>query len=158
MQLHLLFSNNKKITMTERQQKAPKAPFIKYYPHLSCMFDASEIIFILHMLDIAYIRSKGYNTVWSKGHLMKRMNIRLRTFDRCVKRMVEMELLDRLPQDGMYDYLWNTALYNRLLRIMSATRDIDRLREFCRKIFVEQKRSIQSVSEEEIESLGNEGC
>lgn len=142
--------------MTERLQKAPQTPFIKYYPHLSCMFDASEIVFILHMLDIAYIRSKGYNTVWSKGHLMNRMNIRLRTFDRCVKRMVELGLLDRLPQDGMYDYLWNMPLYNHLLRIMSATRDINRLREFCRKTFVEQKRSIQSVLEDEIRLLGNE--
>lgn len=143
--------------MTERLQKAPQTPFIKYYPHLSCMFDASEIVFILHMLDIAYIRSKGYNTVWSKGHLMNRMNIRLRTFDRCVKRMVELGLLDRLPQDGMYDYLWNMPLYNHLLRIMSATRDINRLREFCRKTFVEQKRSIQSVLEDEIKLLENEG-
>lgn len=143
--------------MAKKQQKIPQTSFIKYYPCLSCMFDASEIVFILHMLDIAYIRSKGYNTVWSKGHLMKRMNIRLRTFDRCVKRMIELGLLDRLPQDGMYDYLWNMDLYNRLLRIMSATRDINRLREFCRKIFLEQKRSIQSVSEDEIELLGNEG-
>lgn len=141
--------------MTEEQQKIPQTPFVKYYPTLSCMFDASESIFILHMLDIAYMRSKGYNTVWSKGHLMKRMNIRLRTFDRCVKRMTDLGLLDRLPQDGMYDYLWNMSLYNRLLRIMSATRDVNRLSEFCRKTFVLQKRSIQSVSEEEIESLGN---
>lgn len=142
--------------MTKKQQKPPQKPFIKYDPHLSCMFDASETVFILHMLDIAYIRSKGYNTVWSKGYLMKRMNIRLRTFDRCVKRMAELGLLDRLPQDGMYDYLWNMTLYDRLLRIMSATRDINRLREFCRKIFIEQKRSIQSISEDEIKSLGSE--
>ena len=157
MQLHLLFFSTTKMIMTEKQQKTPQTPFIKCYPRLSCMFDASEIVFILHMLDIAYIRSKGYNTVWSKGHLMKRMNIRLRTFDRCVKRMTELGLLDRLPQDGMYDYLWNMALYNRLLRIISATHDINRLREFCQKTFIEQKRNIQSVSEDEIKLLGNEG-
>jgi len=142
--------------MTDKLQKSPQPSFVKYYPSLSCMFDASEVVFILHMVDIAYLRSKGFNTVWSKGYLMKRMNIRLRIFDRCVKRMTGLGLLNRLPQDGMYDYLWNMTLYNRLLRIMTATRDTNRIKEFCRKAFVEQKRSIQSISEDEIEALGNE--
>lgn len=142
--------------MADKHQKSPQNPFVKYYPNLSCMFDASEVVFILHMVDIAYLRSKGFNTVWSKGYLMKRMNIRLRTFDRCVKRMTELGLLNRLSQDGMYDYLWNMTLYNRLLQIMTATHDTNRIRVFCMKTFVEQKRSIQSISEEEIEALGNE--
>lgn len=111
----------------------------------------------MHMVHIAYMRSKGYNTVWSKAHLMERMNIRLRTFDRCVRRMTGMKLLDRMPQEGMYDYLWNMGRYNRLLQIISATNDINRLREFCRKAFVEQKRDILSISDTEIKMLGKEG-
>lgn len=143
--------------MSEKQQRNPQFAFVKCNLNLSCIFDASEILFIMHMVHIAYMRSKGYNTVWSKAHLMERMNIRLRTFDRCVKRMTGMKLLDRMPQEGMYDYLWNMGRYNRLLQIISATNDINRLREFCRKAFVEQKRDILSISDTEIKMLGKEG-
>lgn len=143
--------------MSEKQQRNPQFAFVKCNLNLSCIFDASEILFIMHMVHIAYMRSKGYNTVWSKAHLMERMNIRLRTFDRCVKRMTGMKLLDRMPQEGMYDYLWNMGRYNRLLQIISATNDINRLREFCRKAFVEQKRDILSISDTEIKRLGKEG-
>lgn len=139
--------------MTEKKQKNSQATFVKCFLNLSCMFDASEILFIMHMLDIAYIRSKGYNTVWSKSYLMKRMNIRLRTFDRCVKRMTQLGLLDRLPKAGMYDYVWNMPTYNHLLRIISTTRDTERLREFCREAFTLQKRSILAVSPDEIEEI-----
>lgn len=143
--------------MSEKQQRNPQFAFVKCNLNLSCIFDASEILFIMHMVHIAYMRSKGYNTVWSKAHLMERMNIRLRTFDRCVRRMTGMKLLDRMPQEGMYDYLWNMGRYNRLLQIISATNDINRLREFCRKAFVEQKRDILSISDTEIKRLGKEG-
>lgn len=143
--------------MPEKQQRNPQFAFVKCNLNLSCIFDASEILFIMHMVHIAYMRSKGYNTVWSKAHLMERMNIRLRTFDRCVRRMTGMKLLDRMPQEGMYDYLWNMGRYNRLLQIISATNDINRLREFCRKAFVEQKRDILSISDTEIKMLGKEG-
>lgn len=143
--------------MSEKQQRDPQFAFVKCNLNLSCIFDASEILFIMHMVHIAYMRSKGYNTVWSKAHLMERMNIRLRTFDRCVRRMTGMKLLDRMPQEGMYDYLWNMGRYNRLLQIISATNDINRLREFCRKAFVEQKRDILSISDTEIKRLGKEG-
>lgn len=143
--------------MSEKQQRNPQFAFVKCNLNLSCIFDASEILFIMHMVHIAYMRSKGYNTVWSKAHLMERMNIRLRTFDRCVRRMTGMKLLDRMPQEGMYDYLWNMGRYNRLLQIISATNDINRLREFCRKAFVEQKRDILSISDTEIKMLGKEG-
>lgn len=143
--------------MSEKQQWDRQFAFVKCHLNLSCMFDASEMIFIMHMVHISYLRSKGYNTVWSKAHLMQRMNIRLRTFDRCVKRMEGLRLLDRLPQEGMYDYLWNMERYNRLLRIVSVTNDINRLGEFCRKNFVERKRDILSISDTEIGLLGKEG-
>lgn len=138
-------------------EKNPQFAFVKCNLNLSCMFDANEIIFIMHMVDIAYLRSKGYNTVWSKKHLMLRMNIRLRVFDRCIKRMIELKLLERKLQDGMYDYIWDMELYNRLLQIVSGTNDINRLKSFCEKVFIDQKRTIQSVSDEEIKRLGKEG-
>lgn len=140
--------------MSEKKQGNSQFAFVKCNLNLCCMFDANEIIFIMHMVNIAYLRAEGYNTVWSKRYLMQRMNIRLRTFDRCVKRMTELKLLDRMPQEGMYDYLWNMPLYDRLLKIISATKDINRLREFCRTTFIEQKKSIQSISDDEIRSLG----
>lgn len=143
--------------MSEKQQRNPQFAFVKCNLNLSCMFDASEVIFIMHMINIAYLRSKGYNTIWSKAHLMQRMNLRLRTFNRCVERMTELKLLDRMPQEGMYDYLWNMERYNRLLQVMSATTDLNRLREFCRKNFIEQKRDILFISDTEIELLGKEG-
>lgn len=143
--------------MSEKQQRNLQFAFVKCNLNLSCMFDASEVIFIMHMINIAYLRSKGYNTIWSKAHLMQRMNLRLRTFNRCVERMTELKLLDRMPQEGMYDYLWNMERYNRLLQVMSATTDLNRLREFCRKNFIEQKRDILFISDTEIELLGKEG-
>lgn len=146
--ISFFYSSNMKATTGNIQRS--NFPFVKCNLNLSCMFDPNEIIFIMHMLHISYIRSKGYNTVWSKKHLMLRTNIRLRTFDRCVKRMTELKLLERMPQDGMYDYLWNISIYNRLLTILCATTDINSLIAFCQLNFNVQKRKIQSITDEEI--------
>lgn len=143
--------------MAEKKKGNTQFSFVKCNLNLCCMFDANEIMFMMHMVHIAYMRAEGYNTVWSKKHLMRRMNIKLRTFDRCVKRMTELKLLDRMSQDGMYDYLWNMRLYDRLLKIVSATRDINRLRAFCNRAFIEEKRDIQSVSDDEIRRLEKKG-
>lgn len=134
-----------------------KTSYVKCYLNLSSMFDGQEIIFILHMVNINSLRSGGYNTVWSKGFLMKRMNMGLRVFNRCVSRMAGLGLLERVPVDGMYEYHWDMDIYARLLEIISATNDISTLKKFCDQTFIKEKRDIASVTDEEIEILEQNG-
>lgn len=133
-----------------------KTTYVKCYLNLCSMFDPQEIIFILHMVNINYLRSGGYNTVWSKSFLMRRMNVGLRVFDRCVKRMTDLGLLERKLKNGMYDYCWNMNVYNRLLKIASATNDLNTLDKFGKRVFVKEKRDILSITDDEIRELEEE--
>lgn len=126
--------------------------FTKCYLNLGRLFDPAEMIFILHMQRVEYLRQTGRGH-WSKKFLMKAMNLGVKVFDRCARRLEEMELL--IVSSGRHpNYRWNTKLYHRLIEILNVTDNLDALDEFCRRVFLEGKRSIGSVSAPEIEELG----
>lgn len=131
-----------------------KSSYVKCYLNLCCMFDPCEIVFLLHLVNINCLRNGGYNTVWSKTYLMQRMNLGLRVFNRCIKRMTELGLLERRLQNGMYDYHLNMAMYERMLEILTATSDTSRLSCFCKQTFLKEKRRIADISDMEIKKLG----
>jgi hypothetical protein len=139
-----------------KQKQKKTIPFVKYYLELTYLFSAAEIQFIMHMVDIKFLKEAGYQTGWSKAEHMKRMGLNEYTFDKCVKRLQEMRLLSRTYNKlgNRVFYSFNMELYRRLVEILSVTCDIDRLIEFCDRNFKKQSRPIESITEEEIRELG----
>lgn len=133
------------------KNKQPR--YAQCYLNLTRLFDPAEMIFIMNMHQMEYLRQIQPERKWSKAFLMKKMNLGEKVFDRCVRRLQKMELLIVSP-DYHPDYRWDTALYLRLVKILSATKDSDAIDEFCRRVFLEQGRSIASISDQEIEILG----
>lgn len=129
------------------------ARFVKCYLNLGRLFDPAEMLFILHMQQVEYLCQANQGGRWSKKFLMKKMGFGEKVFDRCARRMAEMELL--IVSSGYHPvYRWNTAIYDRLIEIFSATDNLDALDRFCKQIFLEGMRSIREITDSEVEMLG----
>ena len=81
------------------------APFFKCYSRMLGVFEPEEIVFMLYMADLSRLRGKGFDTLRSKKTHMVNTGIGSRLFDRCVRRMTALGLLERVPLKGMYDYV-----------------------------------------------------
>lgn len=118
------------------------------------VFDPEEIVFMLYMADLSRLRGKGFDTLRSKKTHMANTGIGSRLFDRCVRRMTALGLLERVPLKGMYDYLWDRQAYERLIEILNAPTSALDARAVGRHLFVTMERNILSISNKEIEELG----
>ena len=78
------------------------------------------------------------------------MEMGSRIFDKCVEKTTRMGLLERVPVSGMYDYLWHMDSYNRLVGILAELGNHFSTREFCHRMFDVEKRTVASVSDEEV--------
>ena len=135
--------------------KSGEPSFVKCYNKLSYLFNPYETRFIQHMVEIEFIKSCGYDTNWSKITYMKRMGLKENTFDKCVRKFVSMKLLYKTFNDSKNKvyFSWNMGLYFKLVRILSITNDVDKLRDFCQVNFIKKNRMIDEISEDEIEIL-----
>ena len=86
----------------------------------------------------------------SKRYYMENMEMGSRIFDKCVEKTTRMGLLERVPVSGMYDYLWHMDSYNRLVGILAKLGDSFSTRAFCHRMFDVEKRTVASVSDEEV--------
>lgn len=127
--------------------------FVKCYLNLGRLFDPAEMLFILHMQQVEFLCQASQGGRWSKKFLMKKMGLGEKVFDRCVRRLEQMELLI-VSSDYHPVYRWDTALYERLVEILSATDNLEALDGFCRRMFLEEKRCIRGISDFEVEMLG----
>ena len=128
-------------------------PFCNIHVHV-CFCDPEEIVFMLYMADLSRLRGKGFDTLRSKRTHMANTGIGSRLFDRCVRRMTALGLLERVPLKGMYDYLWDRQAYERLIEILNAPTSALDARAVGRHLFVTMERNILSISNKEIEELG----
>lgn len=136
-------------------KKPESLPFVKYHTGLSYLFNPAETRFILHMIDIEYKKSNGYNTNWSRRQFMKIMQLNEYTFDNCIKRMIAIGLLSK-RNNGLGNkvyYLFDMQVYEKLVRILTSTYNVDKLIDFCGLYFKSNSRTIQSITDDEILSL-----
>ena len=134
--------------------KAKKAPaFYKFYKGLMMAFDLPESAFMVYMADLNEIRKLGYNTLRPLRTHLGCLGIGRRSFERCIMKTTSMGLLKRVAVDGKYDYFWDMEAYNRLIQIVSTTTKYTVLREFCNKAFEKDKRTVMSITYDEIQEL-----
>lgn len=143
-----------------RTSKNNTFPFVKYYTGLSYMFSPAETRFILHMADIEYKKGCGYIMNLTRSDYMKIMGLNEYSFDKCIGRLVELELLSKTNNEkgNRVYYSFNMKLYEKLVGILSSSGNVDKLIAFCKKNFIEGARSIDSITEEEIQNLKSGSC
>ncbi|GAB6013310.1 hypothetical protein [Viscerimonas tarda] len=136
-------------------EQREKISFVKYYPGLSVMFKPVETLFILHMVRFEFLKTAGFRIRWSKAEYARRMGLKECAFIRCVKRLSAMKLLEvsHNPEGNRVFYSFNMSLYYRLVEILSATSDHDRLTAFCNRQFKKAGRPIESITDDEIREL-----
>lgn len=135
--------------------RKPNEPFEKSYPGFSYVLSPDEERFIKHMREIAFLRRRGEKTNFTRAEYMRRMGLREYTFDRCAKSLCELGLIVKTSDSSRnrVHYSLNEPVYDKLVRIVSTTRNIDRLIEFFAFHVFKLGKSIESLSDEEIEGL-----
>lgn len=132
--------------------------FVKYPLCLSYLFSPTETRFIAHMIDAEFLKSYGYDTAWSRREWMRRMGLTEYSFDGAVKSLMKIGLLIKRNNDfgNRVYYTFNMELYDKLVSILSVTNNVDRLISFCEMKFRQEKRTIESITPEEISELKQE--
>lgn len=128
--------------------------FVPFYVNLSLLFDSAEVVFILHLVDMENMKRNGYSTAWSRDFVLLKMNLGIRLFERCVKRLISIGLLSRKLKGHKYIYTLDMELYEKLVGIFTITNDIHKMKSFCDTVFVKQKKKIQDITEEDLKELG----
>lgn len=135
--------------------KKEQAYFYRAYKGIAMGFGAYEAVFMAYMADLDRLRMSGANTVSGLNVHMGVTGMGRRTFERCVRKAVRMGLLERIPVDGRYDYVWNRTAYDRLVEIVSSNASYTVLREFCDRVFNTEGRRVLSVTDHEVLELRN---
>lgn len=101
--------------------KKEQAYFYQVYKGLTIGFGMYEAIFMAYMADLAERRNRGYVTVYGLKKHLEATGMGRRIFERCVSKTTRMGLLERVPVDSKYDYVWDMAAYRKLVGIVSGT-------------------------------------
>lgn len=129
--------------------------FIKGYPKFAYLMSNDAVYFMMHMVDIEFLRRGNYNTHrWFKGEYVRRMNMKVKQFNRCVTELETLGLLKvtrRINGNGL-TYTLNQMAYRKLLKVCAATIHYDRIKDFLTKLKAEG-RLIRDVSDYEISTV-----
>jgi hypothetical protein len=108
------------------------------------------------MINAEFLKSSGFDTDWSRKEWMRRMGLTEYSFDNAVKSLMEIGLLAKENNDlgNKVYYSFDMEQYNKLVSILSVTHNIGKLIDFCEIKFKKEKRTITSITSEEIAELG----
>ncbi|MFR9542511.1 MAG: hypothetical protein SNH27_10705 [Rikenellaceae bacterium] len=127
--------------------------FVKHHIHLRYLFDPAEMSFVIQLLHLDYLRQSGYRTAYSREFMYDYFQLKERTFNRCLRRLSQLGLIERV-KDGLYvDYRLNREVYNRLLDILHVTNNFAIISNFCKEQFEMRGRTVESITDEEVEQL-----
>lgn len=138
-----------------RSGKKLNEPFEKSYPGFSYLLSPEEERFLKHMKEIAFLHRRGEKTDFTRAEYMRRMGLKEYTFDRCAKSLCELGLIVKTSDSSRnrVHYSLDEAVYDKLVRIVSLTRNIDRLIGFFDFHVFKLGKSIEILSDEDIEGL-----
>ncbi len=128
---------------------------VDYHILLPLIFTPAEQIFIMHMINIEKRKEKGLFVPMGRSAHMKQMQLTQYAFDKCIYKMTQLGLLakrNNKKKNRVY-YCFDIYKYAQLIKIISGTENLDKLKEFCHKNFIIRIRSIDSISDQEIKNL-----
>lgn len=129
--------------------------FEKCYPGFSYLLSPEEERFLKHMKEIAFLARRGEKTDFTRAEYRRRMGLREYTFDRCARTLCRMGLVVKTTDSSRnhVHYELNEEAYERLVQIVSATRNIDRLIEFFNFHVFQLGKTILELKDVEINRL-----
>lgn len=133
--------------------KREQAYFYQVYKGLAMGFGMCEATFMAYMADLDRLKRSGADTLCGLNVHLGVTGMGRRVFERCARKAVRMGLLERVPVDSRYDYMWNVTAYDRLVEIVSANASYVILREFCDRVFEAEGREVTSVTDSEVRAL-----
>ena len=122
---------------------------------LRYLLSPEEERFLKHMKEFEYIRRRGYSVNFTRAQYMRRMGLREYTFDRCARSLCRLGLIVKTEDSSRnrVHYRLNEEAYERLVRIVTTTRNIDRLIAFFDLHCFKLGKDILSLTDEEIDTL-----
>lgn len=129
--------------------------FVKIHPNLGCMLSATEVAFLVLLLDQKFYKDMGYSSTWSRTYFQKSMKIGNEAFVKCVTRLNDMGILSMTDNNAgcKKEYSLNLEAYHIALRILDTTNNRAALSKFCDENFIEKHRTLGEISEEELGEL-----
>jgi hypothetical protein len=128
--------------------------FVKIHPNLGCMLSATEVAFLVLLLDQEYYKNVGCDSAWSRAYFQKHTGVSNATFVKCAERMKAIGLVSSHHEKAgeKKKYSLNIDAYNRMLELLDSTNNREALTSFCTSFF-SGSNSIMSISKEQIETL-----
>lgn len=126
---------------------------VKYHLGLSCILSPKEARFIMHMVEIHHLDRWGYKTDYTRAEYMKRMGLGEHAFDSAARSLTGLGLVVRVGNRNSVHYSLNAKVYDRLVEIVSGTRNIGKLSEFMHLNLRMLGRSVDDITIEEIEQI-----
>lgn len=132
-----------------------KQSFEKCYPGFSYLLNPEEERFLKHMKEIAFLSRRGEKTDFTRAEYRRRMGLKEYTFDRCARTLCQMGLIIKTSDSSRnhVHYELHEEAYDRLVQVVSATRNIDRLIEFFNFHIFQLGKSIPDLTDTEINRL-----
>lgn len=129
--------------------------FEKSYPGFSYVLTPEEERFLKHLKEIEFLKKLGHKVDFTRGEYMRRMGLREYTFDQCGKSLCRLGLVVKTSNSSRnrVHYRINEPVYEKLVRIVSTTRNVDRLIEFFSFHIFKLGKSIDELTDEEIARL-----
>jgi len=141
--------------MSLRNKQKSIGNYVSYHIRLPLVFTPAEERFVLHMVRFEKMKEMGLFIPGGRAEYMKAMQLTPYAFDRCIAKTIRLGLLTKKNNrklNRVY-YYFDLEKYKKLLAILSLTTDIEKLQKFCKTHFVEQCRSIESITKKELELL-----
>ena len=129
--------------------------FEKCYPGFSYLLSPEEERFLKHMKEIAYLARRGEKTNFTRAEYRRRMGLREYTFDRCARTLCQIGLVIKTTDScrNYVHYELCEEAYARLVQVVSATRNVDRLIEFFNFHIFQLSKGLLDLTDEEINRL-----
>lgn len=127
----------------------------KATPGFSYVLTPEEERFLKHLKEIEFLKKLGHKVDFTRGEYMRRMGLREYTFNQCGKSLCRLGLVVKTSNSSRnrVHYRINEPVYEKLIRIVSTTRNIDRLIEFFSFHVFKLGKSIDELTDEEIARL-----
>jgi hypothetical protein len=135
-------------------RKAEKS-FEKAYIGFSYVISPDEERFIKHMKEIEYLRRLGQKVDFTRAEYARRMGLREYTLDKCAESLCRLGLVVKTAdscRNRVY-YRLDRSAYDRLVGIVSMTRNVDKLIQFFDFHVRQLGKSVGELTGEDIEGL-----
>lgn len=135
-------------------QEPKNTRFVKIHPNSSCLFNGTEISFMILLLDQEFLRDIGYNSTWSRSYFQKHTGVSNATFTKCADKLEGIGiLLSSQNRTGeKKKYRLNHEAYEKTMLLLDTTNNREVLRNFCESHF-SKANSIFDVTEDQLLQL-----